>query len=270
MSERQIWTDLLHGRYSARNVGIVTSGTGEDMEPFLGSCFAFRWANWFLTASHCVADREPDQVGIVIPGFPAFAVRVIVRHPEADVCLLEAESVSACDPFNWIGDAQGTVGLTFEAFGFPFDVLWSEEPRVPKARLFRGHVQRQMRHRSKMGYTYDAAELNIPAPKGLSGGPVYVWTNTAQGQYPVIVGLVAENLSSHTFAQSTITKVGPKDEPLEKEVWQELVQYGVMVLLAPLFDWLKGQLPADSQDLSPPIGLQPPPPPTGKARMIPT
>ena len=269
MGERRIFTDLLHGRYSAtRNVGIVTSGTGDQIEPFLGSSFAFQWANYFLSASHVVEGREPDQIGIVIPSRPiTFAVRRIIRHPEADVCLLEAEAGSDCDPFNWIGDPQGTVGLTFEAFGYPSDVgMWGDEDKVPKPRLFRGHIQRQMRHQSHMPYRYQAAELNIPAPRGLSGGPAYVWMNTSQGEYPVILGVVAENLKSYTVARPP--EVGPYGVPLGTPV-EEVVQYGVLVLLAPLFDWLMEHIPADSHELSPPIGLQPPQPPTGDARSIP-
>lgn len=85
-------------------VGFITSGPQGSERP-LGTCFAFRNDNTYLTAAHCARDL-PIQVHLP----PRYTVSIdrVVRHPTADVAALiaspEAHGAAvpyASGPFEW-------------------------------------------------------------------------------------------------------------------------------------------------------------------------
>jgi hypothetical protein len=94
-----------------------------------------------------------------------------------------------------------------------------------------------MRHTSKDGYEYDAAEMSIGAPAGLSGGPL------VRHDHPLIIGLVTENHRSTTFLQAVeeIQKGGS----VYKETIHEMITYGIALLLQPLDAFLSQHIPPE-------------------------
>ena len=145
------------------------------------------------------------------------AVEAIDRHPEADLAVLrvDRDAAQGVEPF-WRA-LPARFGEPFIAFGYPENVF-GEDSGQPTARLFRGHYQRFFENHSRMGYRYEAGEMSIPSPRGLSGGPLF-----RVGAPMYALGLAAENFQSTTGL--------------------EVISYGVAVMLAPLEGWLDERLP---------------------------
>jgi hypothetical protein len=105
-----------------------------DEERFLGSCFGLRWANYFLTAAHCVGTPEPREVGMMIPGVTRpIAAEHIERHESADVCVVQLPSFEDefFEPF-W--GYVGNYGLTHRndlSGGHPYGVALPLHPISP-------------------------------------------------------------------------------------------------------------------------------------------
>lgn len=214
--------------------GMVMQG---DMSVFLGTAFAFRTGQHYLTAAHCVGDLEPSGIDVVALGPGFAAVEKIERHPSADVALLVLErDLTGVEPFWAVLDEPG-LGAEFFAFGYPEDAALGDEKASPKPRVFVGHYQRFYQHRSVSGKEYAAAELSIPAPAGLSGGPVF-----PTGQQRMVTALVAENHQATTLLES----VERIQRPGEKHTiqYQSVISYGVAVRLDPLSAWLDEHTPS--------------------------
>jgi hypothetical protein len=210
---------------------------------FLGTCFAFRRSDAFLTAAHCVSDIGTTPLFVSTPAAgSAHAVAEIERHPSADVALLRlADSAwpGGVEPFIRTKPLNA-LGLEFMAYGFPEDGLApNEEPLTPTPRLFRGYVQRQLTYR-RAGYEYSAAEMSIPAPAGLSGGALFV-----AADFNSVIGVAAENVQSTTYVGRVEeqTSEGGKVTHVEREH----VQYGIAALLSPLGDWLDEFVPDEAR-----------------------
>ncbi len=204
-------------------------------DTFLGSCFAIRDSGFFLTAAHCIGDLEASSVVVRSAGTPERRlVLSIVRHPSADVAVLEIAKADeeGVEPFvyavnNW------SLGEDFYAFGYPED-LFGENQGRPTPRLFKGHFQRFIpTYQSKLSYLYFAAELSIPAPAGLSGGPLF------RAGAPVVLGLVTENLESTTYLDSVEDVL--RDGRTTRTTFQKVITYGVALMLSPLKQWLNDQ-----------------------------
>jgi trypsin-like peptidase len=220
-------------------VGLVFHVKGEG-NAFLGTCFGFRQKTHFLTAAHCIGNLPAAEIGIGLPHVTtkgAHPVREVFRHPKADlaVLVLAGDYVPPIDPF-WNYVSNFSWGEDFMAFGFPEDVFGPDGTQ-PTARLFRGHYQRFMHHRSQVyGFEYNAGEMSIGAPAGLSGGPVF------RPRAPVVVtGLVTENHQSTTFLQSVEEH---QDGPMtSRSSVHEVIQYGVALLLDSQAEFLDEHVP---------------------------
>jgi hypothetical protein len=132
---------------------------------------------------------------------------------------------------------EQAIGPQFFAFGYPEDAMEGEAPS-PKPRVFVGHYQRFFRHKSlHTGREYEAVELGIPAPGGLSGGPVF-----PQELVNLVSGLVTENYESTTRLQAVedINAAGEK----RTIQYQTVISYGIAVLLDPLRDWIEERVPS--------------------------
>jgi hypothetical protein len=160
----------------------------------------------------------------------------VERHPSADIAMLRISAVDAglIDPF-WNYVSNYSYGEEFAAFGYPEDVFGPDASQ-PVARLFRGHFQRVLRYKSHLGYEYDAAELSIGCPGGLSGGPVY------RPAAPVVLtGLVTENLRSTTFLEA-VEEI-QKDGNVYRKQYQSVLNYGISLLLDRVGAWLDERVP---------------------------
>src|SRR5436305_455579 len=82
------------------------------------------------------------------------------------VLLTVGEESDQITPF-WGAVATHGLGEDFVAYGYP-ESIFGSDARQPTPRLFKGHYQRFLHYRSFMGYHYDAGELSIGVPAGLS------------------------------------------------------------------------------------------------------
>lgn len=222
-------------QYHTRAVGLLMQ-TGKSVPNFLGSVMAYRDETHFLTAAHCVGQLESSQLSVTLTlgATRVISVQSVIRHPTADLAILVTGSSGLSHPFRNYRK-RPEVGEEFVAFGYPENVF-AVEAREPTARLFRGHYQRFYRHESYLGYAYEAAELSIPAPAGLSGGPVFLETSMDE-----VVGIVTENLESTTVLESVEEIQAPGKE--RREVFRKVITYGVAVVLRDVGDWLDHHIP---------------------------
>lgn len=214
----------------------------DDDASFLGTCFAFRQPTHFLTAAHCLGNLPIAEVGIGLPHMTTAGVhpvKEVFRHPKADlaVLVLAGGYVPPIEPF-WNFVSNFGWGEDFAAFGFPEDVFGAAQGQ-PTARLFRGYFQRFMLHQSHLGFEYNAAEMSIGAPAGLSGGPLF-----RPGAPVMVTGLVTENLRSTTFLQAVEeVQDGPS---IHKSSVHEMINYGVALLLDSQSEFLDRHVPPRS------------------------
>lgn len=208
---------------------------------FLGTSFAFREERMLLTAAHCVKGIDVKELAVLFPSnqASAYCVESVTVHPVADIAICRTEPLPSglISPFSGVGEAGP--GQEFIAFGFPEDESGPGGGRQPTARIFRGYFQRTLEFKSRFGYEYRAAELSIPAPQGLSGGPVL------HGKFRAPVGIVTENFESFTTVHEEV------ETPEGKTVYRHVINYGVGLLLAGVAEWLTDRfLAAGSKDKS--------------------
>lgn len=209
----------------------------EQTARFLGTCFAFRQTNIWLTAAHCVAGLEPNSLFVKLSG-RTFPVAEVQTHATADLALLDLGSDTwpgGVEPFIEIVEPPWLDG-EFIAYGFPEDAQPLDTlENKPIERMFRGFVQRRMLYR-RGGFEYVAIEMSIPSPAGLSGGPLF---NPAQGSG--LLAVAVENVQSTTYVGREVSET--EGMLTTKRIETNFVQYGVAVLLAPLAEFLYEQVP---------------------------
>ena len=90
---------------------------------FLGTCFAYRSRDVFVTAAHCFGNLKAADLEIVLPvvdhAAPA-AVDKVVVHSSADIALLYVPTLGSAQsaPF-FSTDAVLTWGSEVQALGYP-------------------------------------------------------------------------------------------------------------------------------------------------------
>jgi hypothetical protein len=221
-----------------RGIGLVARVAGSHDElPFLGTCFALRSQSHFVTAAHCVGDLDPTDVSVVVPLALAPTVAIgIEKHPSADLAIVRLPAAkNRVEPF-WGAVPPLGLGEDFYAFGYPANAVGADWT-APTPRMFKGHFQRFLDHRSHLGYQYRAAELSISAPRGLSGAPLF---RPAAEQ--MVTGVVVEDLETTSVLDEMEEKL--RDGKLASRiVRRRVISYGIAALLDPLKDWLDEQLP---------------------------
>lgn len=203
-------------------------------ERFRGSCFLFRTPSHAITAAHVVAGLSVESLRLRFPNtLPIVTHRVVSvkSAPGPDLAVMQLAEPSTAQPFKNVG-TNFTLGESFMAYGYPYDVL-GPTSGMPTARLFRGHYQRFVYFTSHMGYGYNAGELSIAAPGGLSGGPVFRPADIS------VTGLVTENLKSTTILEAVEKHSRPEHTDLRE--YHEIIQYGVSLLLDSCEPWLADQ-----------------------------
>lgn len=209
-------------------------GSVESKVSFLGSAFAFRKRFRFLTAAHCVGNLPASALFLGAAGLKngtPVSVSRIVRHPTADIALLEIaeDTPTRMQPLGILAKSSVVLGADIMAMGFQEA---SDERGVQVTRrLFRGSIQRFFNHQSHIGYAYEAAELSFPSPAGLSGGPV-VTSHAAIH----VVGLVTENFESTTFLQ-TLSLIQDQGSVYEEKV-HKVIQCGICCTFDSLEPWI--------------------------------
>lgn len=206
-----------------------------------GTCFLFRFNHIALTAAHCT-QRDAADTQLILPGLNrVMPVTRIERHPTVDISVLFTEPNSqdsltgvpdpafqAC-PDNW------ALGEPFMTYGFPEEINPSVNAPMPQARLFLGHYQRFFEYESPSGFRYIAGEMSIPAPGGLSGGPLI------RGPHAIATGMVTANYDSYSIVDS-IDEVDDNGERYRQES-RRIISYGVALMLSTVQPWLKAVIP---------------------------
>jgi S1-C subfamily serine protease len=200
-----------------------------------GTGFCFRAPEFILTAAHCIGDAVIGQIGIL-----NFSDRKIIRaidilkHNKADIVIMRLSSnESRLIPF-WNFVSNYSLGEQFYTYGFPYEDQSTGE-RMITPRLFTGIFQRFFDY-SHGPWNYLATELNIPAPMGLSGGPLF-----RPGAPQMLTGMVTANFESQAIVDYYEEQITEKEKHIYKT--SKVVTYGVALLLDQLADWLNEHLP---------------------------
>ncbi len=222
-------------------VGVIYAFSTEKMNP-LGSCFLFRSDVMAVTAAHCVPDDDASYIVLFPNTKKVLKVERVERHPTADIAILfcggedtRTEQGYPTIAF-WDGVGNFTLGEEFVAFGYPTEGPTEGAENFPVPRVFIGHFQRVMPYVSPCGYRYLAGELSIPAPSGLSGGPVF-----RRGAQKMVMGVVTANLESYAVTDSVLTVDDGGKEYREEA--RRVIRYGLAVMLSGVGDWLNERSP---------------------------
>ena len=220
-----------------KSTALLGLNDGGATTTFLGTAFAFRSRQHFVTAAHCVGDSQPSVLSITVPiTGQALVVAEIHHHPSADIALLTvAQDAPEVEPY-WNALGNLNLGHEFFAFGYPENVL-AVDARAPTARLFVGHVQRLFAHRSYLGFEYEAIEMSMAAPAGLSGGPLF-----APDAPTMVGGVVVENFDSTTLLESIEEVSTPSEKRTIRN--QRVISYGIAVHFWPIREWLEQFVPS--------------------------
>jgi hypothetical protein len=207
-----------------------------------GSCFLFRSDALALTAAHCVPQQlEPFLVHL--PHLQLYLeVERVERHPTADIaivfCKAEDTRTELGTPVNafWDGTGNWLLGQNFYAYGYPTEGPTENSNQAPIPRLFSGNYQRFMPYVSPAGYRFLAGEMSIPAPAGLSGGPIF-----DPSAPEMALGVVAANLDSYAVTDSILEVDDKGKEYREKSL--RVIRYGLAVMLSGVANWLNEKSP---------------------------
>lgn len=213
----------------------------EQRDVYGGTCFAFRQPHVALTAAHCVP-TDAQEIWLHFPrrGECRMATAV-VHHSEADVAVVFTSADEADDGSGypegafWNCVGNWGVGEEFLAYGFPTEGPF-QSGGSPIPRIFVGHYQRFFRFELSKHGGYVAGEMSIPAPAGLSGGPVF-----RRGAPQMLTGLVTSNLESYSILHA-IEEVDESGHRFREES-RRVIQYGLVAMLSEIESWLDELVP---------------------------
>lgn len=217
--------------YFAMSTGFVLAQDADGTVGIAGSCACYRRRDVLVTAAHCVPEAA-SELYVVLPGEPKpRPVLRVERHETSDVAVVIAQPREdeplGTQVYEGIDDTL-TEGGDFMAYGYPVEAAAS-----PVGRLFKGHFQRYMSYEDAAGHGYFAGELSIPAPAGLSGGPVVRTTSPS-----LLTAVVTQNVESYVVLDS-LEEVERDGKTLRVES-RRVVNYGIAAMLTSDGPWLDG------------------------------
>lgn len=228
---------------SAVGIVLLTSDAGQEV--IGGTCFLFRQDHIALTAAHCVPG-EASAVRLLFPRRSPTpdSAQHIVRHPSADlaaVFITQAPDDSGegyPDTAFWHEVGNWALGEEFFAYGFPVEGPSPDSVagQAPVPRLFVGHYQRFFQYSAKQGVSYIAGEMSIPAPAGLSGGPLF-----RPGAPQMVTGIATTNAESYAVTDA-LEEVRDGGSVFRLES-RRVITYGLALMLGQVSDWLDENVP---------------------------
>lgn len=175
--------------------GVIALLPGQREARFLGTCFALRRPDHFVTAKH-ILRGSPGELRVAFGAQAETAVvdiDEVVVHDRVDLAVLRASGPRRYVPkggtpgpqqpsrevrelAHFVDDVASDevlTGVWYESYGLPTD-LPSQLDRggVGEGRCFRGYIRRAMTFSGGWG-TYRAVELSEGVPGGASGAPIY-------------------------------------------------------------------------------------------------
>lgn len=221
--------------------GLLTAQEDGPAE-ITGTCFLFRHDTIALTAAHCI-----PQNGVNLAAhFPLLgrtdSVTEVRRHPNADIAVLFLGKQPDQYPPRpehafWDRVSNWHLGEDFIAYGYPSEGPSFTSENGPTPRLFKGYYQRFFHHNAPQGGQYLAGEMSIPAPGGLSGGPIF-----RPGAHTMLTGIVTANNDSYAITDS-IEEVTDEGKIFRLES-RRVITYGTALMLSGVTDWLRGEVPS--------------------------
>jgi hypothetical protein len=202
---------------------IPPGGTPE----YTGTGSVYMKPNIVVTAGHCVPQIEGARYAVKMPTNDyAWIAERAVWHEESDIAVLVGRPDVDGPPRVYSGvDETLTEAGDFVAFGFP------AEENAAVARHFKGHFQRYFGYPGPSGQKYFAGEMSIPAPAGLSGGPV---------SYPhsrdKLAAVVTTNHDSYFVVDSF--EETEHDGTRSRGEIRRVVSYGIAAMLSGKASWL--------------------------------
>src|SRR5947207_482247 len=119
------------------SVGLLFNISGSALPSFLGTCFAYKHRNRFITAHHCVGSLGPNQLGILFPILHQedfVPVTSVLPHAEADLAVLHTEKKGPSTLAPFMGrSALQAWGEPVQALGYPEES--TDDGVLPTARL---------------------------------------------------------------------------------------------------------------------------------------
>ncbi|HXC77593.1 MAG TPA: serine protease [Candidatus Acidoferrum sp.] len=225
-------------------VGLVLLRATDGREAIGGTCFLFRQDHVALTAAHCL----PEEAATIRMPFPRSSdgprlVERVERHPQADLAaaFMETPPNDSGEGYPerafWHEVANWGLGEEFFAYGFPVE---GPNPDIvgqaPVPRLFVGQYQRFFDYSSHAGYTYLAGEMSIPAPTGISGGPLF-----RAGAPQMVTGIATANVESYAVTDSLEeVDAGGNVSRIES---RRVISYGLALMLSAVSGWLDEVIP---------------------------
>jgi hypothetical protein len=223
---------------------VVRAEGVETVGQYLGTCFPFRHAHIFLTARHCIEDMGASDLAVATQYGHKLTVQRIEHHPTVDVSAVvtDPNTLGILHPFAGLYLFPGThaIGEEFAAFGFPVGGTVHEPANIPVPRVFRGHIQRLADFRTGGLKSYTAFELSIPAPSGLSGGPVFVPSEADR-----VFGVVTGNADSYMTEVEEVEEMTPGCT--SRTTVKRIISYGMALSLMGVRDWLDEVAPLVGQ-----------------------
>lgn len=209
---------------------------GEERS-FIGSCFAYRRPDVFLTAYHCVEHVPVHELAIGLPAVrdalnAPLNVLGVVPHPTADVAVAFVEPIEVQPPY-WMApvDHASDWGESVVCFGYPDDS--TPNGVMPTPRMSNGNIQRFFDYADGRG-EYRALELSFPSPQGLSGSPLCRTQDTGA---PIAV--ITANHNALTYRGGfEVSEDGVTYLATERDV----IRYAIAAYLPDIEEWLQAEM----------------------------
>lgn len=189
----------------------------------MGTCALYVRPNIALTAGHCVSADGVQYAVKTRTATDAWIASGVYRHAVADIAVLVGRTADTTmsESIQLYSGVDRTLsdGRDFIAYGYPADGANDAVPRY-----FKGHFQRYFGYRGPSGRDYFAAEMSIPAPAVLSGGPV-----SAPNTPDKLLGIVTTNHDCYLVVDSY--EVEERAGSISRGQIRRVVSYGVAAML---------------------------------------